>query len=370
MKEAFAFADEIGPAKVIHVHEPSIGLRGTLVVDNVAAGPSIGGMRMAPDVSTEECFRLARSMTLKNAAAGLPHGGGKSVLYGDPAMPIERKQEFIRGFAYALRNETDYIFGPDMGTDETCMAWVRDEVGRAVGLPRELGGIPLDELGATGYGLRHAADVAADHLGFELAGARIVVQGFGAVGIHAARFLAEQGCLIVAVSDSKGGVASEQGLDIAALIDHKRTGRRVNVFEGGHPISADEMLGIACEIWIPAARPDVITDANADRLQARAVVPGANIPMTMGAEKRLHERDILCLPDFIANAGGVICAAMEYHGATQRGAFDAIEERIRDNTRAVLEAMQRNRVLPSEAARDLALQRVRVAMKSRRWSIY
>ncbi len=370
MDEAFAYADEIGPAKVIHVYEPSIGLRGTLVVDNVATGPSIGGMRMAPDVSTEECFRLARSMTLKNAAAGLPHGGGKSVLYGDPAMPIDRKEAFIRGFAYALRNEADYIFGPDMGTDENCMAWVREEVGRAVGLPRELGGIPLDELGATGFGLRHAAEVAAEHLDFELAGARVVVQGFGAVGIHAARFLAAQGCLIVAASDSKGGVASEQGLDAAALIAHKQAGQQVNDFEGGDPIGADEMLALECEIWIPAARPDVINDDNADRVRARAVVPGANIPMTTGAEKRLHERGILCVPDFIANAGGVICAAMEYHGATQRGAFDAIEERIRDNTRAVLDAVKRSQVLPSEAARELALQRVRAAMKLRRWSIY
>lgn len=368
--EAFAFADEIGPAKVIHVYEPSIELRGTLVVDNVAAGPSIGGTRMAPDVSTEECFRLARSMTMKNAAAGLPHGGGKSVLYGDPAMPTERKEELIRGFAYALRNETDYIFGPDMGTDENCMAWVRDEIGRAVGLPRELGGIPLDELGATGYGLRYAAEVAADHLGFELAGARVVVQGFGAVGMHAARFLAEQGCSIVAASDSRGGVASRQGLDVAALIAHKRAGQALKDFSGGEPIAGDEMLALECEIWIPAARPDVIDDDNADRLRARAVVPGANIPMTTGAEKTLHARGILCVPDFIANAGGVICAAMEYHGATQRGAFDAIEERIRDNTRAVLDAVQRNQELPSEAARELALQRVRSAMKSRRWSIY
>jgi glutamate dehydrogenase (NAD(P)+) len=370
MEEAFAFADEFGPAKVIHVHEPSIGLHGTLVVDNVATGPSIGGTRMAPDVSTEECFRLARAMTMKNAAAGLPHGGGKSVLYGDPAMPIDRKEQIVRGFAYALRNEADYIFGPDMGTDETCMAWVREEVGRAVGLPRELGGIPLDELGATGYGLRHAAEVAADHLDFELAGARVVVQGFGAVGIHAARFLAEQGCRVVAVSDSRGGVARKQGLDVDALIAHKRAGRRVTDFDGGDSIAADEMLAVECEIWMPAARPDVIREDNADRLRTRVIVPGANIPMTAGAEKALQERGVLCLPDFIANAGGVICAAMEYHGSTQRGAFDAIEERIRDNTRAVLDEVERGRVLPSAAARELALQRVRTAMKLRRWSIY
>ena len=116
--------DELGPAKVIHVWKASLGLAATLVVDNVACGPSIGGLRMAADVTTEECVRLARAMTLKNAAAGLAHGGGKSILRSDPRMPRERKEHLIRAFAHALRNETDYIFGPDMGTDETCMAWI------------------------------------------------------------------------------------------------------------------------------------------------------------------------------------------------------------------------------------------------------
>jgi glutamate dehydrogenase (NAD(P)+) len=106
----FRFADRLGPAKIVHVHEPGVGLRGTLVVDNVAAGPSIGGLRMAADVSTEECFRLARAMTLKNAAAGLPHGGGKSVLYGDPRMPTEEKERLVRAMACALGDVQDYIF--------------------------------------------------------------------------------------------------------------------------------------------------------------------------------------------------------------------------------------------------------------------
>lgn len=370
MDDPFQHADALGPAKVIHVHEPGIGLRGTLVVDNVAAGPSIGGLRMAPDVSTAECFRLARSMTMKNAAAGLPHGGGKSVLYGDPSMARDRKEALIRAFAHALRGESDYIFGPDMGTDETCMAWVRDEIGRAVGLPREIGGIPLDELGATAWGLRHAADVAAGFAGFALAGSRVVIQGFGAVGIHAARFLAEQGCRIVAVADSRGAVANEKGLDVARLIDHKHSGVGVGEFPGGERIAAESLVGIDCEIWIPAARPDVIHEGNVAALRTRLVVPGANIPMTAAAEQRLHERGVVCVPDFIANAGGVICAAMEYQGATQATAFEAIGERIRRNTQAVLERSASARLLPGQAARELASERVRSAMANRRFSIF
>ena len=368
--EAFAFADDLGPARIVPVHEPSVGLRGTLVVDNVATGPSIGGLRMAPDVSTAECFRLARAMTLKNAAAGLPHGGGKSVIYADPRQPREAKERLVRAMACALADCRDYIFGPDMGTDEGFMACVKAEIGRAVGLPRELGGIPLDELGATGFGLLHATEVAAGYCDFELPGARVAVQGFGSVGMHAARFLAERGAVLVAASDSRGGVADPKGLDVDALIRLKQAGRSVVEHPAGRKLGQDELIDVECEIWIPAARPDVIREDNAGRLRARLVVSGANIPATEGAEKQLHARGILLVPDFIANAGGVICASMEYAGATETAAFQAIEEKIRANTEQVLEDSKRRQVMPRQAALDLATIRVRKAMGYRRWSIF
>jgi len=285
-------------------------------------------------------------------------------------MPRERKESLIRAFACALRGCDDYIFGPDMGTDETAMAWVHDEIRRAVGLPRELGGIPLDELGATGFGLRHAAEVALRRMGRELAGARVVVQGFGSVGIHAARLLAEQGAVLVAAGDSHGAIADPKGLDVAALVAEKRAGRSVAEHGTGARIGDDELLAVECEIWIPAARPDVIRADNADRLRTKLVLQGANIPATADAERLLHERGVICLPDFIANAGGVICAAMEWSGATQGAAFDAIAERIRANTAAVLQAAAEKRVLPRQAAVELARERVRRAMATRRWSIF
>ena len=361
------FGDELGPAKVIHVHEQGLGLEAVLVVDNVARGPSIGGLRMATDVSTEECFRLARAMTMKNSAAGLPHGGGKSVLWGDPRMPQEGKERLIRAFAHALRNERDYIFGPDMGTDETCMAWVKDEIGRSVGLPSAVGGIPLDEIGATGWGLFHAADVAARHLGLELDGARVAIQGFGAVGRHAARFLATRGALLVAASDSQGAIVNERGIDVEALARLKGEGRPVGEYRDGRKVDRELVIDVECDIWIPAARPDVIREDNVSRLNTKLVLQGANIPFTAGAEKILHERGVLVVPDFIANAGGVICAAMEYAGATQTAAFQAIEEKIRANTEAVLAAMKTKRMLPRAAAIELATERVHAAMATRRF---
>jgi glutamate dehydrogenase (NAD(P)+) len=367
--EAPFFGDEFGPARVIVVREPSIGLRGLLVVDNIAAGPSIGGLRIAPEVSIEECFRLARAMTLKNAAAGLPHGGGKSMLAGDPHMPRERKEQLVRAFACALRGERGYVFGPDMGTDEGCMAWVHDEIGRAVGLPRERGGIPLDELGATGFGLRHAIEVAAKFSGFPLAGARFVVQGFGSVGIHAARLLAAEGAVLVGVADSQGALVNPQGIDVGALIAWKRGGQSVATFSGGARAPSG-LLAVDCDVWIPAARPDAIGASDVPRVRARVIAPGANIAVTREAEQRLAANGVVCLPDFIANAGGVICAAAEYRGASEAQAFAAIAERIRANTEAVLDASRARAIEPRVAAEELALARVRSAMSTRRWSIY
>jgi glutamate dehydrogenase (NAD(P)+) len=364
----FGFGDDLCPAKVIHIHEEAIGLHAVLVVDNVAAGPAIGGLRMAGDVTTQECARLARAMTLKNAAAGLPHGGAKSIIKADPKTAD--RNLLVRGFACAIRGVEDYIVGPDMGTDEMCMGWVRDEIGRAVGLPKSVGGIPLDELGATGWGLSHAIRVALPKVGCTLAGARVVIQGFGAVGYHTARFVAQGGAKIIAASDSQGAIANAAGLDVDALRKHKQTGAGVASFAGGKPLDSDALIDVACDIWVPAARPDVITERNVERLQAKLVAQGANIPVTLEAEKRLHARGILSLPDFIANAGGVICAAMEYHGATESAAFQAIEDKITRNVAEVLARTERDRVLPRDAATSMALQRVHDAMKTRRWHTF
>ncbi|MDH3388279.1 MAG: Glu/Leu/Phe/Val dehydrogenase [Gammaproteobacteria bacterium] len=370
MNDIFELADDLGPLKVIHVHEPGIGLKGVLVVDNVARGPSIGGVRMAPDATAGECARLARAMTFKNAAADLPHGGGKAVLVGDPKMPKARKETLIRGFCCALREVEQYIFGPDMGTDEECMAWVKDEIGRAVGLPRELGGIPLDEIGATGFGLSHAVDIAQEFCEFETRGARFVVQGFGAVGKHAARFLGQSGAVAVAVSDSRGTLYNPDGLDIEALIELKSAGKSVTEFAHGEKRDGDTIIDIECDIWIPAARPDVIHEGNVDRLKTRLIAQGANIPVTYAAEKILHQRGILNIPDFIANAGGVICAAIEYQGSGEAAALASIEDKLRRNTREVLETARREQILPRDAALAMARSRVEQAMSYRRWHIF
>jgi glutamate dehydrogenase (NAD(P)+) len=364
--DIWRFADDLGPEKIVYLHDPATGLRAIVVVDNVACGPSIGGARMEPDVSVDECVRLARAMTFKNASAGIPHGGGKSVIFADPKMDLGEKERLVRSFARAIGDIRDYIVGPDMGTDETCMAWCRDEIGRAVGLPPELGGIPLDEIGATGFGLSVCADAAQRFCDLDLNGARFVVQGFGSVGRHAARFLSEKGARLVAAADSHGGVVAEGGLDVDALLAHKAKGASVAEFSGGRAITGDVLLDVACDIFVPAARPDVIRTDNVQRVTAKLILPGANIAVTGDAERALHDRGVLVIPDFIANAGGVICASVEYHGGTEHQAFAAIEEKIRANTSAVLADAVEKGEPPRVAAQSMAEGRVRRAMALRR----
>jgi glutamate dehydrogenase (NAD(P)+) len=196
----------------------------------------------------------------------------------------------------------------------------------------------------------------------------VVVQGFGSVGKHAARFLAEKGGVLVAASDTAGAVIDPDGIDVGELIAIKDEGGQVRDYGNGRKVERDAVIDVECEIWIPAARPDVIRVDNVDRLRTRLVLQGANIPVTPEAETRLHARGLLTIPDFIANAGGVICAAVEYRGGTRMAAFEAITEKISSNTAQVLEETVGAKIQPRQAATGLALQRVRRAMHYRRWS--
>lgn len=355
-----SFCDQLGPEMVVHITDPSCGLRAIVAVDNTACGPAIGGVRMAADVTTEEVFRLARAMTLKNAAAGLPHGGGKAGILADPRR--DDRERLVRAFARAIRPITGYIPGPDMGTDESCMAIIHDETGRAVGLPRVLGGIPLDEIGATGFGLAQCAEVAAPFCKLGLQGATLTIEGFGNVGRPAARFLSRLGVQLVATSDTQGAIHNPQGLDVERLAQIKRQTGSVIHYEPARKIPQADLFNVSCDILIPAARPDCIHAANAKTIQAKLILEGANIPTTPEAEAILHERGIVVVPDFIANAGGVICASVEYHQGAEAMAFQQIEHKIRANTEMVLQRSRDEHIEPRRAAVDMARERVQAAM--------
>lgn len=359
------FADDLGPEKIIHIYEPKSKLKAIVVIDNLSLGPAIGGCRMAADVTTREVFRLARAMTLKNALGGLPHGGAKSAILADPMAPD--KEMLIRAFAQSIKQLADYIPGPDMGTDEKCMAFIHDEIGRSIGLPRILGGIPLDELGMTGFGLAVAADVASEAISLPLKDARTVVQGFGNVGKAATKFLLERGVKVIGVSTSDGALYNPNGLDIPALIKLLDSGCSINSVDSGlgKVIPRDDLLQLESEIFIPAARPDVFTELNQHLLKTRLVLEGANIPITHDAARKLHDRGILIVPDVIANGGGVICGATEYKGQTEASAFDRIKETIGRNTQEVIDRTRKEKSYPHDVAHKMARERIAQAMTYR-----
>ena len=356
------YADEWGPAKIVHIYEPRLPLQAIVVIDNTALGPAIGGVRMAPDVTTAEVFRLARTMTWKNAAAGLPHGGAKAGIISEPTAPMDQKERVIRAFAQAIADLTQYIPGPDMGTDETCMAFIYDETRRSTGRPKVTGGIPLDELGATGFGLAVAAEQMAGFISMSLVGARVAIQGFGNVGKAAAKFLEKRGCVLVAASDSAGAIYHPQGLNVPKLTVIKENNGKVQDYADTGAIPSEQIFTVPCDILIPAARPDVITMHNAPRVQARIILQGANIPVDPEAEKHLHDRGVCSLPDFIINAGGVISTAVEYRHGSIAEAFGTISEKIQENCQAVLRLVKEGKLYPREAAQQLAQARVQEGM--------
>jgi len=359
----FQYSDEIGPEKILYVYDPKTKLKGILVVDNTTRGPAIGGVRMAPDVTVKEVFRLARAMTFKSAAADLRHGGGKGGIIGDPTS--KNKNDLVRSYAKAIGPIAEYIPGPDMGTDECSMAVIYDEIDRAVGLPRVLGGIPLDEIGSTGYGVVVSTQVACEYVLLDLSKASAAVEGFGAVGKAAVKFLTEKGANVVAVSDSKGAIYQPNGLNYEKLLKAKETTGAVKNYEGGQAIRNEDLFQLPVDILIPGARPDVISNKNVRNIKAVLVVEAANIPVTIEAERILHDRGILVVPDFIANAGGLITAAVEYRGGTENEAFKAIEDKIARNTKLVLNMARDQKILPRVAAEKMAKERVLKAMEYR-----
>lgn len=356
--------DDIGPEKAVHIYDAKSGLKAIVVIDNTSLGPAIGGVRMAADVTAEEVFRLARAMTFKNSAAGIPHGGGKSGILADPKT--ENKETIIRLFAQAIKELVMYIPGPDMGTNEETMAIIYNEIKRSVGRPEEIGGIPLDELGATGYGVAAATDVAKDFIKLNLNGARLVIEGLGSVGRHSARFLSERGVKLIAANDTHGTIYNKNGLNLDELIMLKDAKKSVIDCKKGEKMPVDDIFKIECDILVPAARPDVINEKNVNEIKTKLIVQGANIPITIGAEKILHDKGILSVPDFIANAGGVIFTSVEYRNGTEKEAFEAVKTKISKNTKLILERVYKEKIYPRDAAEALAKERLFKGMRYRR----
>ena len=372
------FADEWGPEKVLQVYDPNTGMRGVLVIDNTALGLGKGGIRMTHTVNIEEVFRLARTMTWKCALAELPFGGAKSGIIADPKkISKEEKMDLIKAFAVALRplSPSQYVAAPDINTGEEEMAAyalangsLKSSTGKPSFIcimPGEKCGIP-HEYGSTGYGVFHATKVAAEHIGIKLKEAYVAIDGFGNVGSFLAKYLTDFGAKIVAVSDSKGCIYNPEGLDYERLKKVKAETRSVINYEPGQVLKHEEIFELPVDVLVPASIPDVINEKNVDEIEAKLIVEAANIPATYEIEKELHERGVLVIPDFIANAGGVISSYVEYIGENPHRMFDMVKDKIVRNLRLIMMKAEEEEIIPRDAALKIAQKRVKEAMEKRK----
>jgi glutamate dehydrogenase (NAD(P)+) len=350
---------------------------------NITLGPAKGGIRYHPGVTLDEVTALAAWMTWKCAVAQVPFGGGKGGIICDPSTMSKRELEALtRRYTAEIIDligpEKD-VPAPDVNTDPQIMAWFMDTYSMHVGhtatavvtgKPVEMGG-SLGRREATGRGVMIIARESARHLGFELQGSTVAVQGFGNVGSIGAQLMHEYGAKILAATDWKGGVYNPKGLDMPALLAWAAEKKTVAGFPGAEPISNDQLFGLDVDILVPAALENQITAANAGAIKAKMVVEGANGPTTPEAHRQLHERGVFVVPDILANAGGVTTSYFEWvqdrHGYfwSEKEVNERLEIKMVQAFDAVLLTAKQHNVDMRTAAYIVAINRVATVTRMR-----
>jgi len=383
----FLFHDEWGPEYVVKVYDLATGMRGVLVIDNTWRGPGKGGMRMTTSVSEEEVFRLARTMTWKNALVDLPFGGAKSGIIWDGGSD-EKKKAYVQSFARAIAHFTPkkYISAPDVNVGEREMQWFVEATGNwrsATGKPAnycmpvlnrslslkkgeekpeewrsEKCGLP-HEYGSTGFGVAHATKVTTEVLGIDLNGARVAIHGFGNVGTFAYQYLTEMGARVIALADRDSVILDENGFNKAKIEKIISDRKPLSAYPGGRKLKPDDFWKIESDILIPASVTDVIHKKNKHLIKTRIIVEAGNIPMRESIEEEFHKKGIMIVPDFVANSGGVISSYAEYRGYNPTRMFSLIEARIQKSTRQVLRRSIKEKKNPRTVAMTLAQEKVR-----------
>ena len=350
---------------------------------NITLGPAKGGIRYHPGVTLEEVTTLAAWMTWKCAVAGIPFGGGKGGITCDPTKMSPRELEaltrrYIAEIVDLIGPDKD-VPAPDVNTNEQVMAWVMDTYSMHVGTtmtsvvtgkPVEMGG-SLGRREATGRGVMIVTREAVRHLGIDIIGATVAIQGFGNVGSVSASLLQRVGAKVVAVADWQGGVYDANGLDIPKLIEWTAQHKTVVGFPLAEPIAGDKIFGLDVDIFIPAALENQITVDNVATIRAKVVVEGANGPTTPEANRQLHERGIFVIPDILANMGGVTASYFEWVQDRQ-GYFwresevnDRLEHKMVEAFNRVLQTSLKYACDLRTAAYVVAISRVAVVTKLR-----
>lgn len=336
--------DDLGPRRVMHYHDPASRLHAVVVIDTMLGGPSGGGVRMAPDLTLGEVARLARAMTYKYALLGLPIGGAKAGIWLDPGDPA--RDEVIAAFSAAIRPLRDagaFMPGPDMGTS-------------GADFPSPLStDVALDER-LTGYGAVIAARTMTELAGGSLEGRRIAIEGFGKVGAAAAKFFADEGALVVAVSTVRATVHRADGLDVDAMIAlrlaHGDAG--VEGLPGATLLPREALFTLDADVLMPGARPDAIHAGNAREIRASLIVPGSNAPYATGTLDSLAARGVVAVPDFVANAGGVLAMVASLQGMHGDAALSLVHTTIENNVRRIAERARKTGVNLHDAAVAIA----------------
>jgi len=378
------------PKRILVVDVPIIRDDGTVahyegyrVQHNLSRGPGKGGVRFHPEVSLSEVMALAGWMTIKNAALGLPFGGAKGGVRIDPRAfsraELERiTRRYTSEIGIVIGPDKD-IPAPDVGTNEQTMAWMMDTYsmnvghtasGVVTGKPVALGG-SLGRQEATGRGVYIAAREAGRRVDVPISGARVAVQGFGNVGGIAARIFRENGAKVIALQDAQATMVNPAGIDIPAALAHAAAHGSLAGFPGATPVGDDDFWQIDCEYFVPAALEGQLTPQRARGLRARIVVEGANGPTTPAADDILHERNILVIPDVLANAGGVAVSYFEW--VQDFSSFFWSEDEIKDRLESIMikafdaiwQMAQERKVSIRTAAFIIACQRVLAAREQR-----
>lgn len=378
--------DEFGPEYVVRVYDPAIGMEGFLVIHNTVLGLGKGGIRMTPNVTADEVFRLASTMTWKNALAGIPFGGAKAGMVWPSSAPSGAsagkalddtlKKQFVQSFARTLKPFLikKYIAGPDVNSGEKEMQWFAEAVGdwrAATGKPARMCiktargkkcGLP-HELGSTGFGVAHATAVAAPYAGIDLKKATVAIHGFGNVATFAFEYLTRMGATVVALSSSKVVVYEKNGLDPKTVRILIKKSQPLTDYPKKAQQSPESFWTIPADILIPASVTDVINQTNKNGIRTKLIVEGGNIPMREDIESELFRRGIMIVPDFVANAGGVISSYAEYRGLSPKRMFEIVEQKIKRSTELTMKEVARTGINPREAALAIAQEKVRAKMK-------
>jgi glutamate dehydrogenase (NAD(P)+) len=372
--------DQRGPFLRVTWTDPVTGRKGFMVIDRLIDGIAGGGTRMRAGLTLDEVERLARTMSIKNGAIRLPGGGAKGGLDCDPHDPEARPM--LTRFVRAMRPwlETCWGTAEDMGTTQDLLDDVFRDAGMrtsaeaslnhsgdpdaalarlAKGLSTRLGGIGMGDL-VGGYGVAQAAAAAVEHRGERISGMRATIQGFGAMGGSTARYLVEQGARVVAIADVRGTVANPDGLDVERLLASRTPlgdVDRAALGPGDRELPRDEWLSPEAEIAVPAAVADAITADDVGRVRASYVVEAANIPTTEAAQRALHDRGVVVVPDFVANGGTNAWFWWLLLGMVEpepEPCFRKIAETMRESVHGLLETSEREGITPREAALALA----------------